>query len=78
LVGHVAGMGQKKDTYSGWGDLKETDHLEDLRVDGDNIIMSLKKNHRVWTGSMWLRVGTNGRCLTVQLLTCGLHKVRGI
>jgi len=33
MVGHVAGMGQKKDTYSRWGDLKEADHLEDLSVD---------------------------------------------
>jgi len=52
LVGHVTGMGQKKDTYSRWGDLKETEHLEDLSVDGDNIIMTLKQNHRVWIGSM--------------------------
>ena len=37
-VGHVAGMRQKKEIYSAWGDLKETDHLEDLGADGGIIL----------------------------------------
>ena len=45
-----------------WGNLREKDHLEDLRVDGKKI---LKCNFRmwsweVWTGSSWLRIRTGG------------------
>jgi hypothetical protein len=37
--------------------LKQRDHLGDLGVDGRII---LKYNTSVWTGCMWLRIGTSG------------------
>ena len=43
-------------------DLNESDHLEDPGVDGDNIKMGLKVNRRVWSGLIWLRIGTSGGC----------------
>jgi len=38
------------------------DHLEDPGVDGSLILRWIfrKWDVRVWTGSMWLRVGTGG------------------
>jgi len=48
--------------YKGFwlGNLRERDHLEDPRVDG-NIILRWtfrKWDVTVWTGSMWLRIET--------------------
>jgi hypothetical protein len=41
-------------------DLNESDYLEDGGVDGDNIKMGLKVNRRLWSGLIWLRIGTSG------------------
>ena len=45
-----------------WGDLTETDHLEDLVADGCIIVKLVFKkwDGKVWTGLVWLRTGTGG------------------
>ena len=46
----------------GWGNLRERDDLEDLGVDGRIILRWIfrKWDVGVWTGSIWLRIGTGG------------------
>jgi len=48
-----------------WGDLKERDHLEDLRVDA-RIILRWIFQKRAWTGLVWIRIGTGGGLLRMQ------------
>ena len=45
-----------------WGNLRKREHMEDSGIDGkDNIKMDLQEvGIGVWTGSMWLRIGTSG------------------
>ena len=60
--GHVAHM-ERGEACTGywWRSLKETDHLGDLGLDGDNIKMDLQEvGCREWTGFAWLRIGTVG------------------
>jgi hypothetical protein len=48
-----------------WGNVREGDHLKDQDVDG-RIILKLifeKWVKGVWTGSIWLRIGTCGSLL---------------
>ena len=47
-------------TGSSWENLRERDHLEDPVVDGRIILRWLfrKWDVRVWTGWIWLRIGT--------------------
>jgi hypothetical protein len=50
-----------------WGNLTKRDHLEDPGID-ERIILKwiLKKwDRRVWTGLMWLIIGTGGGLLQV-------------
>jgi hypothetical protein len=44
------------------GNLNKSDHLKDPDVDGYNIKMGLKFNRRLWSGLIWLRLGTSGGC----------------
>jgi hypothetical protein len=50
--------------YTGfwWGNLRERDHLENPDVDGRIIIRWIfrKLGVELWTGSIWLRIGTGG------------------
>jgi len=55
------------DLYKGfwWGNLSETDHLEDQGVDGIMILgwIFRKWNVGAWTGSIWLKIWTGGKPL---------------
>jgi hypothetical protein len=65
---HVASMGRGEVHSRSWcGKLMETDHLEELDV-GGRIILKLifKKHGGLWTGSIWLRMGTGGGLLCMQ------------
>jgi hypothetical protein len=44
--------------------LKGRDHFEDLGIDGKILELSLGKyGRKVWTGCIWIRIGTSGRLL---------------
>jgi len=51
-------------TGAWWGNLREGDHLEDPDVDR-RIYQNGSSGHGrgVWTGLIWLRIGTGGRLL---------------
>jgi hypothetical protein len=46
-------------------DLKERDHLEDVGVDRRIILEWIlgKQGGKVWTGFIWIRIGTSGGLL---------------
>jgi hypothetical protein len=48
-----------------WANQKERDHWKDLDVGGRVILKWIidKYDGLVWTGSIWLRIGTNGELL---------------
>jgi hypothetical protein len=52
------------EVYTGlwWGNLRKRDHLEDLAIDGRIILRWIFKKWDVglWTGLIWLRIGTGG------------------
>jgi hypothetical protein len=59
-VGHVARMGEKRNTTDIWcGNIKASDHLGNTGVDRRIILKWVRKKHagRTLTGSVWLRVG---------------------
>jgi len=47
------------------GNLRERDHLEDPGVDGRMILRWIFRKYDVgvWTGLIWLRIGTGGKYL---------------
>ena len=49
-------------TGFGWGNLRERDHLEDSGLDERIILRWIFRNwdEGIWTGSSWLRIGTDG------------------
>jgi len=50
-----------------WGNLKVGDHLEDVGVDGSEILADILKkcDGKTWTYFMWLRPGTNNGLILV-------------
>jgi hypothetical protein len=65
---------ENRNTRFLWGNLKETDHLEDLGVDGDGIKIDLKE--REWDGMGWFYVAQNwgpGGLLWRREWTFGFH-----
>ena len=58
---HVAHMG-REDVYTGnwWRKVRETDHLEKPSANGNLILRWIfgKWEVDVWTGSIWIRIGT--------------------
>ena len=58
---------RRGEAYTGywWGNLRERDHLGGLGVDGRIILKWIfrKWDVAVWTGLMWLRIGTGGGLL---------------
>ena len=60
-AGHVARMGEGRRGFR-WGNMREKDHLGDAGIDGRIILRWIfrKWDVGVWTGSIWLRIGTGG------------------
>jgi hypothetical protein len=56
--------GVRGEAYTGfwWGNLRERDHMGDPGVDGKIILSRIfwKRDLGVWTGLIWLRIGTGG------------------
>jgi len=69
MDGHVARMG-RGEAYTGfwWGKLEGKRPLgRHKRRWGDNINMDIRKwDVGVWTGSSWLRIGTDGGHLWIR------------
>ena len=72
LAGHVSHMG-RGESYTGfwWGNRREREHLRDPGVGGNIILWWIFRKWDVgaWTGSSWLRIGTGGGHLWMQLWT---------
>jgi hypothetical protein len=69
-AGHVASMGVRgRGEVHNWvfwgGNMREKDHLKHIGVDGRIILKWIFKmsDGEVWTGLIWLRIGTCGRLL---------------
>jgi hypothetical protein len=63
---YVARMGEMRNAYNILvGNMKERDLSEDLSVDGKIILecMLEKYSGMLWTGFIWLRIGTSGGVL---------------
>jgi hypothetical protein len=58
-------VGGRVEVYKGfwWGNLRETDHMEDPGIDGRIILRWIfwKWDVRAWTGTTLLRIGAGGR-----------------
>jgi hypothetical protein len=48
---------------------RRKDQVEDLEVDGRLIFKLIKESECVWTGFIWLRIGSSGRLLDARRWT---------
>jgi hypothetical protein len=65
-AGHVAQMGEKRKHIGCWWESqKERDHWEDQDIGGRTILKWIleRQDGVVWTGSIWVRIGTGGGLL---------------
>jgi hypothetical protein len=46
-----------------WGNLSETDHLQDPSTNGRIMLSSRMGGGGDWTGLIWLNTGTSGKLL---------------
>jgi hypothetical protein len=58
-TGHAERRGERR---VWWGNMKERDHLEDLRVDRKIILKCIfrEEYERVWTTLLWFSIRTSG------------------
>jgi hypothetical protein len=49
-----------------WKNQNEDDHHEDLDIDGRVILQWILQDGVVWTGLIWLKIGTSGGFLLTQ------------
>jgi hypothetical protein len=65
LAGYVARMGETKNAYRTLVGKPEGKRPlgRPRRRWVDNIKIDIERGRMVWTGSIWLRIGTNGRLL---------------
>jgi hypothetical protein len=73
-VWHAACIREMRNAYK---NLKGSDHLEDLGIDGKIILKWILRKQCVneWTGCIWLRIGTNGRlCVNKVMKLQVFHK----
>jgi hypothetical protein len=55
-------MGEERNAYKILSEnLKESDHLEDLCIDGRILKQMANKDGKMWTGYIWVGTGTSGR-----------------
>jgi hypothetical protein len=82
LMGGAYSTHKRWETHTGfWSEnLKESDNFEDVDVDGRIILEWIlgKQGKKVWTGFIWLRIGTSGALLRTRQWTFGFHKRWGI
>jgi hypothetical protein len=65
LAGHVARMGRRGTRIYWWESQRERDHQEDQDLGGWIILGRILErwDGMVWTGLVWLRIGTGGELL---------------
>ena len=79
-TGHVAQMGREEvHTRFRWGNLRERDHLENLRINGGIILKCILKK-RNGGGMDWIDLAQDrGRWqAVVNMVTFAFHKLWGI
>jgi hypothetical protein len=65
-AGKIACMGQMRNATKFWSEnLKGRNYSQDKGIDERKILKWIleKQEGKVWTGCIWLRIGTSGRLL---------------